>query len=98
MIRVNDDWVILVEPTCYSPAKDMHRLKKVKKDSGEIVEVPDYKPINKYFVDIKGAVRAIANYENKQVLMAQDMTLTQAINLMDDTRRRFEKILEGIKE
>lgn len=98
MIRVNEDWVILVEPMNYMPAKDMHRTKQVKQKDGTYTVEPDYKTGYGYYTSLKGAVDRIARIEYKKELMGRETTLSDAIKLMDDTIARFEKILEGIKE
>ena len=97
MIRVNDDWVIMVDPYCYVPHKDMHRTRMDKQKDGTYAEVHDYKSIGRYFADIRGAVEGIARYEINQELAKQDMTLPEAIKLIDDTFARFEKSLERIQ-
>jgi hypothetical protein len=45
MIRVNDDWVIEVEPLCYTLKKDLH--KNVKAKDGKTM-IPAYKTVG-YF-------------------------------------------------
>ena len=98
MIRVNDDWVIMFcEPCSYSPAKDLHRKQMVKKYNGDVVEEDAFKPSGRYFTDIRGAVREIAKIEVKEAVMTQDMTLTEAIELIDNIFARFEKSLERIQ-
>lgn len=98
MIRVNDDWVIeFCEPCSYSPAKDLHKKRMVKKHNGDVVEEDAFKPSGRYFIDIRGAVREIAKIEVKEAVIAQDMTLAEAIELIDSIFARFEKSLERIK-
>jgi hypothetical protein len=98
MIRVNDDWVIMVDPLNYMPAKDMHRKKQVKQKDGTYTTEPDYKTGYGYYTSLKGAVRRIAQEEYKKALTGQETALNDAIILMDETVTRFERILEGIKE
>ena len=45
MIRVNDDWIIEVEPLCYTLKKDLHKTVKAK---GGKTMVPVYKTVG-YF-------------------------------------------------
>ena len=98
MIRVNDDWVIeFCEPCSCSPAKDLHKKRMVKKHNGDVVEEDAFKPSGRYFIDIRGAVGEIAKIEVKEAMMAQDMTLAEAIELIDSVFARFEKSLERIK-
>lgn len=98
MIRVNDDWVISVDPMNYKPMKDMHRTKKEKQEDGTEKIVPEYgKPLG-YYTSLARAVKAIARIEYKNALTGEETALHDAIKLMDETLTRFEKILEGIRE
>ena len=98
MSRVNNDWVIMFcEPCSYSPAKDLHRKQMVKKYNGDVVEEDAYKPSGRYFTDIRGAVREIAKIEVKEAVMTQDMTLPEAITMIDGIFAKFEKSLERIQ-
>ena len=98
MIRVNDDWVIMVDTLYYMPAKDLHRKKQVKQKDGTYTTEPDYKTGYGYYTSLKGAIRRIAQEEYKKALTGQETALNDAIILMDETVTRFERILEGIKE
>jgi hypothetical protein len=98
MIRVNNDWVIGLDQYSYFPMRDMHREKTItRKNRGTTIE-HDYKGGYGYYTSLKGAVKAIAQVEYKNALQSRDASLLEAIKLMDDTLKRFEKILEGIKE
>lgn len=99
MIRVNDDWVILIsDPMNYQPARDMHMKHTVKKKDGTEIEELYYKAGYGYFSSLKGAVREIARVEYKNALTGRETALNEAIKIMDDTMRRFEKILKEIEE
>lgn len=100
MIRVNDDWVILMssDQMSYQPARDMHMKHTVKKKDGTEAEEPYYKAGYGYFSSLKGAVREIARVEYKNALTGRETALNEAIKIMDDTMRRFEEVLKGIKE
>ena len=98
MIRVNDDWVIMVDQYNYTPVKDLHRTKVIVQDDGtEKIEQVYGRPIGHY-TSLKGAVKAIARAEYKNSLSGRETPLNEAIKLMEETVNRFEKILEGIKE
>lgn len=98
MIRVNDDWVIDVGTLDYTPMRDLHRMATLKKKDGTTVEEPAYGAALGYYTSLKNAVRAIAKAEYKNAIKGQEITLSEAINLMEQTIERFEKILEGIEE
>ena len=98
MIRVNEDWVIIVDALNYQPMKDLHRTKAVKQKDGTVKEEADYKGGYGYYFSLKGAVRAIARTEYKNAIAGRETTLNEAIKLMDETVTRFERILEGIAE
>ena len=98
MIRVNEDWVIIVDALNYQPMKDLHRTKAVKQKDGTVKEEADYKGGYGYYFSLKGAVRAIARTEYKNAIAGRETTLNEAIKLMDETVTRFERILEGIRE
>ena len=98
MIRVNEDWVIMVDDLNYQPMRDMHRMTTVKQKDGSTKQEPYYKAGYGYFQSLKGAVRAIAQIEYKNALRGQETPLDEAIRLMGETIDRFERILRGIKE
>ena len=98
MIRVNEDWVIIVDALNYQPMKDLHRTKAVKQKDGTVKEEADYKAGYGYFSSLKGAVRAIARIEYKNAIAGQETPLNEAIKLLDETLTRFERILKGISE
>ena len=95
MIKVNEDWVIAVDQYSYIPMRDMHRMRKAKHGDGE---EHDYKAGYGYFTTLRGAIEAIARIEYKNALAGRETGLDEAIRLMDETLKRFEKILEGINE
>jgi len=98
MIRVNDDWVIDVDPLNYMPKRDMHRDRTIHRKDGSETVVHDYRGEYGYFPTLKQALRAIARIEYKNALTGSETALTDAIKLMDETVTRFENLLEGIKE
>ena len=98
MIRVNENWVIMVDDLNYQPMRDMHRMTAVKQKDGTTKQEPYYKAGYGYFTSLKGAVKAIARIEYKNALQGQETALYEAIKMMDETVTRFEKILEGIRE
>ena len=98
MIRVNDDWVVMVDALNYQPMRDMHRTKPVKQKDGTVKEEADYKGGYGYFSSLKGAVRQIARIEYKNAIAGRETPLNEAIKLLDETLTRFERILEGIGE
>lgn len=98
MIRVNDDWVIDVGTLEYTPMRDLHRTTMVKKKDGTTVEEPAYGAALGYYTSLSNAVRAIARAEYKKIIKGNEISLSEAINLMEQTIDRFEKILEGIRE
>lgn len=98
MIRVNEDWVIMVDDLNYQPMRDMHRMTTVKQKDGSTKQEPYYKAGYGYFTSLKGAVKAIVRIEYKNALQGRETALHEAIKLMDETVTRFEKILEEIRE
>lgn len=98
MIRVNDNWVISVDPMNYAPMKDLHRTKKEQQKDGTEIIIPVYgKPLG-YYTSLAGAVKAIARADYKEALSGRETPLNEAIKIMQETVDRFERILEGIKE
>ena len=98
IIRVTEDWIIVVDPLNYTPMKDHHREILVKqKDGTEKLEPAYGKPLG-FYTSLAGAVKAIARAEYKNAIKGQEMPLSEAIKLMEQTIDRFEKILEGVEE
>ena len=98
MIRVNEDWVIMVDSLNYTPVRDLHRTKKVYQEDGTEKIEPVYGKTIGYYTDLAGAVKAIARAEYKDALSGRETPLNEAVKTMQETVDRFEKILEGIKE
>lgn len=63
MIRVNEDWIIEVEPLCYTLKKDLHKTVKAK--NGKTM-VPAYKTIG-YFSSPDKALNRLGegNYQGQ---------------------------------
>ena len=98
MIRVDDNWVILVDAQNYTPVRDPHRTKQVLLEDGtEKTEHVYGKPLG-FYTTLAGAVKAIARAEYKNSLSGRETPLHEAIKTMQETVDRFEKIMEGIKE
>ena len=98
MIRVNMNWVIMVDQYNYTPVKDLHRTKTVVQD--DVTEKTEHvygRPVGHY-TTLKEAVKAVARAEYKNSLSGRETPLNEAVKLMQETLDRFEKILEGIKE
>lgn len=98
MIRVDDNWVILVDAQNYTPVRDPHRTKQVLLEDGtEKTEHVYGKPLG-FYATLAGAVKAIARAEYKNSLSGRETPLNEAIKIMQETVDRFEKILEEIPE
>lgn len=98
MIRVNEEWVIMVDSLNYTPVRDLHRTKKVYQEDGTEKIEPIYgKPLG-FYTSLAGAVKAVAREEYKRGLHGRETPLNEAVKLMQETLERFERILEGIKE
>lgn len=53
MIRVNENWVIMVDELNYQPMRDMHRMKTVKQKDGTTTDEPYYKGGYGYYTSLK---------------------------------------------
>lgn len=98
MIRVNDDWVIMVDSMNYTPLRDLHRTRKAYQEDGTEKIEPIYgKPLG-FYTSLAGAVKAIARAEYKNGLSGREVPLNEAVKMIEETAERFRRILEGIKE
>lgn len=98
MIRVNDDWVIMVDSMNYTPLRDLHRTRKAYQEDGTEKLEPAYgRPIG-YYTDLAGAVKAIARAEYKNSLSGREVPLNEAVAMIKETVGRFERILESIEK
>ena len=63
MIRVDDNWVILVDAQNYTPVRDPHRTKQVLLDDGtEKTEHVYGKPLG-YYTTLAGAQETVEKFE-----------------------------------
>ena len=94
MIRVNDDWVIEVEPLCYTLKKDLHKTVKAK--DGKTM-VPAY-AVKSYHPSLRRALERLHEEIIRDRLKEADRTLAEACRAIrectDEWRELTEQILE----
>ena len=87
MIRIDENYTIDVDKYNYILIKDEHRLNK----KGEMV----FKTIG-YYPSLEAAVSACAEQYDRDELSAYEYTLHEAVELIRQTRAKFENILKGV--
>ena len=94
MIRVNDDYIIDVDPHNYIVKRDLHKVRVTLNDkTGEETRSPLYYTVG-YFGDIPSAVRGIIRDMNKLGLSEGIHTLTEAVKIVQDNNKQFYDLLD----
>ena len=91
MIRINEDWVILIDEYNYKLAKDLH--KKVKKQNSN--GPTDAFEIEGYYGGVSAALTALADKLVKDELKVGDRGLNEACTAI---QRVYTELVETIKE
>ena len=89
MIRVNDDYVILVDPLSYNPCRDTHKTDK----KGN----PLYKSIG-YFANLEQALKAIIKDMNNEAFENGVYSLQEAIEVIRHSNTVFTDMLREVLE
>lgn len=94
MIRVNDDYIIDVDPHNYIVKRDLHKERVTVNDkTGEETRTPSYYTVG-YFGDLPSAVRGIIRDMNRQGLSEGTFSLTEAVKMVQDNNKRFYDLLD----
>lgn len=98
MIRVNDDYIIDIDPHNYIPKRDLHREKVSIDKNGEEIRVPQFDTVG-YFGDLAGAVRGIIRDINRRDLDTGTHDLEEAIKIVRSNNDTFYDLLDrALKE
>ena len=89
MVRVNEDYVILVDSLSYDVCIDKHTVDK----SGK----PVYKPIG-YYPNLELALHGIIKDMNARALGEGTYSLQEAIEIIRDSNDTFTKLLKEVLE
>jgi hypothetical protein len=94
MIRVNDDYIIDVDPHNYIVKRDLHKERVTVDDkTGEETRSPLYNTVG-YFGDIPGAVRGIIRDMNRNALSEGLYDLIEAVKIIQDNNKQFYDLLD----
>ena len=95
MIRVNEDWVIMVDSLNYMPCKDLHRKKKEKCKDGTYTEVDDYgNPIG-YFSTLSSALSAIMQKNFRDAVKDDEISLKDALKIVEEENFKTQQFLDS---
>lgn len=89
MIRVNDDYVILVDTFNYTPCRDSHKTDK----KGN----PTYKTIG-YYSNLEQALRGIIKDMNARSFEANTLSLQEALEIIQQSNDVFTDMLREVME
>lgn len=93
MIKVYDDYIILVDDMSYTAAIDTHKTQTDKK-SGE--EKPVYNRIG-YYSTIKGALKGIAKHDVNSKLETEEFSISETLRKINEASDRIEEILKEVR-
>jgi len=88
MIRVNDNYVIEVDPYNYTPKENLHRTDK----NGD----PLFKTIG-YYNNLRSAVKGVLDYDIKKSLSDGDKSLYEAVRVLNEAYSRLDKLINSIQ-
>lgn len=95
MIRVNEDWVIMVDSLNYMPCKDMHRKRKEKCKDGTYAEVDDYSNPIGYYSTLSAAITGIMQYNFRKSVQFDDVDLKEALKIIENVNADMEMSLHS---
>lgn len=87
MIKLFDNWVIDVDSTSYT----LKRIVSGKSKKGEPIERDDIKG---YYSTLEGALKALGKEIVKDELKDGLYTLTDALDIVVEARKKVEKLIE----
>lgn len=89
MIRVNEDYVILIEGLNYTPCRDLHKTDKKG--------APVYKVIG-YYSNLEQAVKCIIKDMVNRTLEADTYSLQEAVKVIQQSNDAFTDMLREVLE
>jgi hypothetical protein len=94
MIRIDEDYIIDVDPHNYIVKRDLHKERvTVNDETGEETRTPVFNTVG-YFGDIPSAVRGIIRDMNRTELSGGVFSLTEAVKMVQDNNKRFYDLLD----
>lgn len=87
MIRVNDDYVILVDEMNYAPARDKHKTVVSKGKERAVYDVIGYAST------LERAIQMIIDRTTAQIYMENDFSLKDALEISRKQNSEFSKML-----
>ena len=93
LIRVVEDWLIIVDDMNYIPAKDTHRTRVVERSGEEPSEEPVY-DFRAYYTDLLGALQFIRAEAIRARLQGADRTLNEALHIIRSANDEFSELLK----
>ena len=94
MIRVNEDWIIEVEPLCYTLKKDLH--KNVKAKDGKTM-VPAYKTVG-YFSSPDKALNRLGEEIIRGKLSKPMRGLGEVAEAIREAREEWKELVRSVTE
>ena len=94
MIRVNEDWIIEVEPLCYTLKKDLHKTFKAK--NGKTM-VPAYKTIG-YFSSPDKALNRLGEEIIRDKLSKPLKGLGEVAEAIREAREEWKELVRSVTE
>jgi hypothetical protein len=95
MIRVNEDWVIMVDSLNYMPCKDLHRTKPLKQKDGGFVDVDEYSNPIGYYSTLSAAITGIMQYNFRKSVQFDDVDLKEALKIIESVNADMEMSLHS---
>lgn len=87
MIRVNDDYVILVDEMNYAPARDRHRTVMSKGKERAVYDIIGYAST------LERAVKMILDRTTTEILTNGEISLADAVKEIREINSQFEEML-----
>lgn len=89
MIKVTEDYLIFADENQYILRKDLHTVDKEGKAKYSTIA---------YCGTIKRCLERVAEELNRKAVIENDMTVADAIKMVNNRTKEFAELMSGIKE
>lgn len=95
LIRVVEDWLIIVDDMNYIPAKDTRRTRVIERKGEQPSEEPVY-DFRAYYTDLVGAMEYIRSETIRTRLQDAERPLSEALHIIKEANKEFSNLLKKV--
>lgn len=86
MIKVNDEWGIVIDDLSYCP---------IRLDKPVVSKGKEYYAKQGYYKTLQGALERVAEEMSRDELKASDMSLSEAVRIIRECNEKIENLAKG---